>query len=193
MAEALDIHEMHHADEDEGPSLYGVVAEFESPDVLLKAARKAHEAGYRSMEAYSPFPIHGLSEAVGFKKTAIPALMLAGGLSGALGGFLMECIGMAYHYPLLVGGRPFVSWPSFVPVAYECGILLAGLTGFVGMVLLNGLPRLHHPVFSAKNFERATSDRFFLCIEATDPKFDETAVHSFLKGVGAREVSEVRD
>lgn len=186
---------MSHAHELEatGPVLYGLIAEFDDSKALVKAAKKAYAAGYRNLDAYSPFPIHGLSEAIGFKKTAIAPIMLFAGLSGAAGGFFMQWVSMAWHYPYIIGGRPFNSWPSFIPVTYECGILAAGIAGTVAMIMLNGLPRLHHPIFSAKNFENATRDAFFLCIEATDSKFDPSATRSFLESLGPKEVSEVID
>ena len=175
-----------HELEEAGPVLYGLVAEFDDTKPLVKAAKRAYKEGYRVLDAYSPFPIHGLSEAIGFKKTAIPAIMLTSGLSGALGGYLMQAVSMGWHYPYIIGGRPYVSWPSFIPVTYECGILSAGIAGTLAMILLNGLPRYHHPIFNAKNFENATRDGFFLCIEATDPKFDLATTRAFLEAQGAK-------
>jgi len=184
---------MTHAHELEGPALYGIVAEFENPKALVRAAKKAYKEGYRDLDAYSPFPIHGLHEVIGFKKNAVAPIMLFCGLTGAAAGFGMQCLSMAWHYPYMVGGRPPISWPSFIPVTYECGILSAGIAGTLAMILLNGLPRLHHPIFSAKNFENATNDAFFLCIEAKDPKFDQTGTRSFVESLGPKEVSEVID
>jgi hypothetical protein len=184
---------MTHAHEPEGPTLYGMIAEFDTSKSLLKAAKKAYKAGYRDLDAYSPFPIHGLNDAIGFKKNRVAPIMLTCGLLGASTGFGVQCLSMAWHYPYMVGGRPPVSWPSFIPVTYECGILSAGIAGTLAMILLNGLPRLHHPIFSAKNFENATNDAFFLCIEAKDKQFDQTGTRSFLESLGAKEVSEVVD
>jgi hypothetical protein len=173
------------------PLVYGLLAEFDTPDHLLAAARRAHEAGYRRMDAYSPFPIHGLAEAIGFHRNLVPLLVLLGGLAGALIGFGMQYWISVQAYPLNIGGRPLNSWPSFIPVTFEMTILLAALTAVLGMLALNGLPMPYHPVFNVPRFALATHDRFFLCIEAIDPLFDREGTHRFLQELGARGVSEV--
>jgi hypothetical protein len=157
-----------------------MVAEFDSPDQLLKAANAAREAGYKKMDAYSPFPIHGLSDAIGYHHNVVPWIMALGGLTGTCTGLFLQWYTASVDYPLNIGGKPLMSLPMFVVVMFECTILFSALTGFFGMWMLNGLPRYHHPIFSAPNFERATQDRFFLCIEAQDPNFDQEAVRTLL-------------
>lgn len=178
----------HHSDE---PTVFGIIAEFDDEGDLLKAAENAYKAGYRDMDAYSPFPIHGLSEAIGFKKTAVAPITLIGGLTGAAAGFGMQYFSMVMHYPYEIGGKPLNSWPSFLVITFELTILFAGFAAFFSMWLLNGLPRPHHPVFNAKRFERASSDGFFLCIEATDGQYDTDKVRAFLEDQSPVEVSEV--
>jgi len=173
------------------PQLYGLLAEFESPEDLLAAAHRAHAEGYRRMDAYTPFPIEGLSEAIGFHHNRLPLLVLIGGIVGAGAGFFSQYWAAVIDYPLNVGGRPFNSWPSFIPVTFEVTILVAALTAVLGMLALNGLPMPYHPVFNVPRFALATRDRFFLCIEAVDERFDPEVTRKFLEGLGAREVSDV--
>jgi hypothetical protein len=173
------------------PGLYGLVAEFETPTALVQAAHSAREAGYRKMDAYSPFPIEGLSEALGFRRTKMPMLILIGGIVGALSGFALQYYCAVISYPINVAGRPLNSWPSWIPVTFEMTILLASLTAVFGLLALCGLPMPYHPLFHVPRFALATRDRFFLCIEAADPRFDRTATNAFLSGLGSREVSEV--
>ena len=173
------------------PALYGMLAEFESPDQLRAAARAARDAGYRRMDAYSPFPIHGLTEALGSRPSRLAGLVLAGGVLGMLSGFGLQYWASVIAYPLNVGGRPLNSWPSFIPVTFEVTVLLAALTAVLGMLALNGLPYPHHPLFGAERFARATSDRFFLCIEAADPRFDRAGTEAFLTGLHPLGVTEV--
>ena len=172
-------------------SLYGLMAEFDSPSDLLAAALRAHEEGYRRMDAYSPFPVHGLAEAIGFKRTLVPLLVLLGGAVGGIGGYALQYWISVIDYPLNVGGRPLHSWPAFIPVTFELTILVAALAAVLGMLALNGLPRPHHPVFNVSAFELATRNRFFLCIEATDPKFDGRETRHFLQSLKAQVVYEV--
>jgi Alternative complex III, ActD subunit len=172
-------------------SLYGLMAEFESPEELLAAAQRAYREGYRRLDAHSPFPIHGLAEAIGVRRTWLPLLVLIGGVVGALVGYGTQYYVAAIDYPINVGGRPFNSWPSFIPITFEVTILFAALTAVFGMLALNGLPMPYHPVFNARRFALATHDRFFLCIEATDPRFDPEATRRFLEGLNAKEVSDV--
>lgn len=185
---------MHHA-HDSGPKIYGVIAEFDDPDDLLKAAKKAYAEGYRELDAYSPFPIHGLAEAIGFHKNAVPLVTLIAGLTGAASLFALQAIGHGWHYPYDIAGRAHVSWPSFIPITFEGMVLFAAFTCGISMLVFNGLPMPYHPVMNAKNFKRATSDRFFLCIEAADPRFDQEATANFLQTMSPKplEVSEVEE
>jgi len=171
--------------------LYGLMAEFEDPKALVDATRRAYEHGYRNMDAYSPIPIEELTEALGIHRTGVAPLVLLGGIIGGLTGYGLQYWVAAIAYPLNVGGRPFNSWPSFVPVTFEMTVLVAALTAVFGMLALNRLPMLYHPVFNVPRFALATRDRFFLCIEATDPKFDPHATRKFLESFAPREVSEV--
>ncbi len=173
------------------PEIYGLLAEFADPDALLEAARRAREAGFRALDAYSPFPIHGLDEAVGMRRTNLPFLSLACGLIGACGGFLLQYWVSAIAYPLNVGGRPFFSWPSFIPITFESGVLLASFGTAIGMLIANGLPQPYHPLFNVEEFARASQDGFFLCIESADPQFDPEKTRQFLQGLNPREVFRV--
>lgn len=171
--------------------LHGLMAEFLRPDDLLRAARRAHEEGYRRMDAYSPLPVHGLAETLGFHRTRLPLLVFAGGAIGAVGGFFLQYWLNAVDYPLNVGGRPLNSWPSFIVVSFEMTILVAALTAVLGMFALNGLPRPNHPVFNAEAFARASRDRFFLCIETGDPLFDPERTRAFLASLEPAALHEV--
>jgi hypothetical protein len=173
------------------PSLYGIAAEYEDAEQILTAANKAREAGYKRMDAYSPFPVHGLADAVGFKDNRLPWLIFFMGVAGTCVGIGLEYYTSVVDYPMNIGGRPLMSWPSFIPVAYECTILLAAFGAVFGMLGLNGLPQPYHSIFNAENFDRASQDRFFLCIEATDPKFDVENTRAFLEGTNPLNVSEV--
>jgi hypothetical protein len=166
------------------------MAEFDSSEDLLEAARRTYEEGYRKMDAYTPYPIEGLAEAIGFHRSRIPALVLAGGIIGGLAGFSLQYWINVISYPLNVGGRPLNSWPSFIPVTFELTILCAAFAAVFGMLTLNRLPMLYHPVFNAPRFELASRDHFFLCIEAEDPRFDRQRTRSFLESLSPR-VSEV--
>jgi hypothetical protein len=172
-------------------SLYGLMAEFASPSDLVDAAQRAHAEGYRRMDAYSPFPVHGLAEAIGFTRTRVPLLVFLGGLAGCVGGYYLQYWISAIDYPLNVGGRPFHSWPAFIPVTFELTILVAALAAVLGMLALNGLPRPYHPVFNVPAFELATRNRFFLCIEAADPRFDGSQTRRFLESLKPQAVFEV--
>ena len=175
------------------PRLYGLLAEFDSPDGLVTAADTCYAAGFRRMDAYSPFPVEGLSEAIGFRRTRMPLLVLIGGILGGLGGYALQYYAAVISYPLNIGGRPLNSWPAFIPVTFECVILSAGLFAVLGMFALNRLPEPYHPVFNAPRFQFASRDRFFLCIEARDPRFDLAALRVFLERAGAKEVTDVWD
>lgn len=174
-----------------GSRLYGLLAEFESAEALLQAARRAKEAGYRRMDAYTPFPVHGLVEAIGFQRTRLPLLVLIGGMAGAAGGFFLQWYASVIDYPLNIGGRPSNSWPSFVVITFELAILCAGLAAVLGMLALNGLPEPHHPLFNVPSFELASRTHFFLCLEAADPRFDLDGARKFMESLGPRMISEV--
>ena len=167
------------------------MAEYENATALVDAATKARLAGYRRMDAYSPIPIHEMDEALGLKRTRLPLLVLIGGILGGIGGFSLESWASAIAYPMNVGGRPLISWPQFIPVTFETTVLGAALTAFFGMWALNKLPQPYHPVFNVPEFARASTDRFFLCIEATDPRFDMGGTKQFLEGLQPVGVSEV--
>jgi Alternative complex III, ActD subunit len=170
---------------------YGFIAEFEHPEDVVAAARRTHEAGYRRVDAYSPFPVDGLSEALDYHDYWVPLIMLTGGILGALAGFGLLYYCMVISYPINVGGEPLYGWPIYVPITFECTILLASLSGLLGMFLLNRLPQPYHPVFEAAGFDRATTDRFFLCIESSDPHFDGEETRRFMESLGAMNVSAV--
>jgi len=174
-------------------AIYGLLAEFDDPNTLVIATRLAREAGYRRMDAYSPFPIEELHEALGAHHTRLPLLVLIGGICGCLGGYGLQYWVSAVAYPVNVGGRPFHSWPAFIPVTFECTILLAALSAVLGMLALNGLPQPYHPVFNVPRFALASRNRFFLCIEARDPKFNLEQTRRFLETLKPREVSTVAD
>jgi hypothetical protein len=171
--------------------LYGLMAEFDSPLDLLDAAQRAYEEGYRRMDAYTPFPVHGLAEALGFHRTRLPLLVLFGGIVGCIGGYGLQYWIAAIDYPLNVGGRPLNSWPAFIPVTFELTILVAALAAVLGMLALNRLPMPYHPVFNVPEFELASRNRFFLCIEASDPRFDSGETKRFLESLKARAVFQV--
>lgn len=169
-------------------AIYGLMAEFSSDDSLLRATRAAYDAGYRCMDAYSPLPIDGLAEALGFRHTRVPQIVLIGGVIGCVGGFALQYWISVVDYPVNVGGRPYNSWPSFIPVTFELTILVAAFAALLGMLVLNGLPMPYHPVFNVSRFAQATRDRFFLCIEANDPKFDRETSRQFLEGLNSTSV-----
>jgi len=171
--------------------IYGLMAEFDNPTALASAARRAREQGYRKLEAYSPFPIEEVNEALGQHQNRLPLLVLIGGIVGGITGYLLQYYVAVVHYPLNIGGRPVHSWPSFVIVTFEMTILFAALTTVLGLLGLCGLPMPYHPVFNVPRFALASRNRFFLCIEAADPLFDRFQTADFLTGLEPREVSEV--
>lgn len=175
------------------PGLYGLVAQFDDADAILAAAEKARAAGYTRIEAYTPIPVHGLDEALGFRRTRLPWLILLGGLLGAAGIFALATWVNVIEYPINIGGRPLFSWPAFIPITFEGMVLLASFAAVFGMIALNGLPMPYHPVFNTPNFERATNDLFFLAVEAGDPQFDLATTRQFLESLGAQQVSSVEN
>jgi hypothetical protein len=170
---------------------YGLLAEFDSPQTLLDAAHAVQRAGYTKTDAFSPMPIHGLAEALGFEENLIPKIVLAGGITGMKEGDALEYWTQVIAFPQNIGGRPYHAWVAFIPPAYETTILLAALSCFGGLLFLCGFPQPYHPVFNHPKFSLATSDKFFLVIEAADPKFSLDHTKTFLSGLGAREVVAV--
>ena len=175
--------------------VHGLLGEFDTPQQLLEAAKRVREAGYRRVDAYAPFPIEGLSQALGLgrKHDLVPLLTLIGGLGGGLSGFFFQLWVNAVSYPMNIGGRPLNSWPAFIPVTFELTVLGASTFAVFGMLALNKLPEPHHPLFNVPRFKRASNDKFFLCIEAHDPKFGLAETARFLQSVHAQHVTEVRD
>jgi len=171
--------------------IYGVMGEFSSPEELIHAVEKVREAGYRRVNAYSPFPVEGLSEALGLKRNMVPLICLIGGLTGGLGGFFFQYWVAVIAYPLNIAGRPLNSWPAFIPVTFELTVLGAALSAVLGMLALNGLPQPYHPVFHVPRFAFASRDRFFLCVQATDPSFDYARTRELLQSLATRTVSDV--
>ena len=171
--------------------LYGLMAEFDTAESLLAAARRTYAEGYRRMDAYTPLPVEGLAEAMGWTRNWIPLIVLLGGLAGCLGGFFLQYYVAVLDYPINVGGRPLNSWPSFIPVTFELTILLAALSALFGLLALNGLPMPYHPVFNVPRFELASRNRFFLCVESRDPRFDGEGTRRFLEGLNPRGVYDV--
>jgi hypothetical protein len=173
------------------PATYGLMAEFENPSDAVQAARRVYDEGYRRIDAYSPYPVEELSEAIGVHSTKMPMIVLVGGIVGLVAGLLMQYYTHVIDYPLNVGGKPYDSWPAFIPITFETTVLGAALSAVFGMLALNGLPEPYHPVFNTPNFALASRDRFFVLVESTDPKFDPAATRTFLQSLGAREVSDV--
>jgi ActD protein len=172
--------------------VYGMMAQFEHPEQLLEAAKKTYAAGYRKMDAYTPMPVDGIADAIGFKRNWVSAVVLVGGLIGCVGGFGLLWWICEIAYPHNVGGRPFNSWPMFIPITFECTVLLASLSAVIGMLAMNKLPMPYHPVFNVESFaKRASIDRFYLCIEADDPMFDLEKTKTFLEDLNPEEVAQV--
>jgi Protein of unknown function (DUF3341) len=171
--------------------IYGLMAEFDNAEQLLGAVRRAAAEGYQEMDAYTPYPVEGLAAELDLHRSRVPFIVLVGGIVGCCVGYFMQYYAMAVDYPLNVGGRPYNSWPIFIPITFELTVLVAALSAVIGMLALNGLPMPYHPVFNVPRFVLASRDRFFFCIEATDPKFDRQGSREFLAGLGPREVVEV--
>ena len=172
---------------------YGLLAELDGPEELLRAARESRTAGYRHVEAYSPFPVEGVAETLHPRPTHVPLVVLVGGIVGGLSGYALQYWVHVFAYPITVAGRPYNSVPAFVPVTFELTILFAALFGFAALLIANGLPMPYHPVFNVPSFALASRDRFFLCIRASDPQFDPVQTRAFLVRLGAREVSDVAE
>jgi Protein of unknown function (DUF3341) len=172
-------------------AVHGVMAEFDSGNELVEAARKTMAQGFTKVEAYTPVPIEELNDIIHQKRTVLPKLVLAGGLTGMATGFALQYWASAIEYPMNVGGRPYASWTTFIVPSYELTILFAALTAAIGMIVLSGLPQPYHPVFNVDRFSMASSDKFFLVIESTDPKFGDAT--NFLHGAGAKGVYDVAE
>jgi len=173
--------------------IYGLMAEFDSPTDLVAAAERTRDAGYKRIDAYSPFPVEGLAEAIGFHHDLVPLVTLIGGLCGGIGGYLLQYWINVWSYPVNIGGKPYHSWPAFIVVTFEMTILFGGLSAVFGMLALNGLPMPYHPVFNVPRFAFASKDRFFLIVFSSDPKYDAASTRQFLEGLGPKSISEVPD
>jgi len=172
--------------------LHGLLAEFDSPTELVDAAREVRDAGYRQTDAFTPFPLHDIDEALGIRRSILPYLCFAGGITGLLSGFALQYFVHVIDYPIIVGGRPHISLPAMIPPAYELTILFTAFTAVFGMLFLNGLPRPYHPVFNVPRFALATREKFFLLIESDDEKFDYEETRKFMQGLpGQQEVFDV--
>jgi hypothetical protein len=174
-------------------ALWGIVAEFGSPDDLTRAAARVRDAGYVRWDAYTPFPVHGLDDAMGVRPTRLPWIVLGAGITGCLGGILMQWWMNAVDYPIIISGKPFFSLPANIPVAFELTILLSATTAFLGMLVMNALPQFRHPLFANERFRKVTTDAFFIAIEAADPRFDAEETERLLRGAGGTRVERVED
>jgi hypothetical protein len=171
--------------------IYGMMAEFDTPVALIEAAKRTYQAGYKRIDTYTPFPVEGLAEEIGFHRDEVPLVVLIGGIVGGLTGYLMQYWMSAVAYPLNIGGKPYHSWPAFIVITFEMTILFAGISAVFGMLALNGLPMPYHPVFNVPRFTRASRDRFFLVVFSSDVKYDPAATRQFLESLDPRSVSEV--
>ncbi len=173
-------------------NLYGLLAKFETPEALVAASRRVYEAGYRKYDAYTPYPVAGLSQAMRLKPSPIPYLILAGGIIGGVTGFAMQTYATVFDYPMNIGGKPLFSWPAYIPITFEMVILLAAVTGFLGLFALTRFPQPYHPVFRSEDFNRhASQDAFYLGIEAADPQFDLEKTRRFMEETGSVQVTEI--
>lgn len=171
--------------------LFGLLAEFGDEDALVAATRKIREAGYTNLDAYTPYPVEGLAEALGFHRSRVPLVVLGGGILGAVGGYFLQYWLNVLDYPINVGGRPLNSIPAWIIVTFELTILSAALFAVLGMLALNGLPRPNHPVFNVPEFALASTNRFFLALEASDPRFEARTAREFLESLGTKGVWNV--
>ena len=176
-----------------GGGAYGLLARFENAATIYRACQKVRDAGYTKWDAHTPFAVHGLDKAMGLKASRLPWVILVCGLVGATGGMLMQYWVAVHAYPLIISGKPLFSWPAFVPVTFELGVLFGALGAVFGMLAFNKLPMLYHPLFSSRAFERATDDGFFISIESWDPNYDETQTSALLREAGALDIEVVRN
>ncbi|MGH9737834.1 MAG: DUF3341 domain-containing protein [Candidatus Acidiferrales bacterium] len=176
-----------------GKTMYGLMAEFETPEEVLAAAHRTREAGYQRIDAFSPIPVDGLAEAIGFDWTSLPIVTLIGGILGGLTGFFMCWYANVISFPLDIGGKPLNSWPAWIPITFELTILGGAIATVVGMLAMNGLPTPYHPVFNVDRFALSTTDKFFLCIKSRDKKFDLAETKAFLEGLKPHGVFEIED
>lgn len=181
------------ANETEQAKLFGLLAEFDNPDALVDAAEKVRDAGYKRWDSHTPFPIHGLDSAMGIESTILPWIVAGAGMMGACGGLLLQWYTNAYDYPLLISGKPLFSLPANIPVIFEVTVLVSAITAFVGVFVLNGQPCLYHPLFKSERFRRVTNDRFFIAIEAADPKFDLVETERFLQSLGGTAIEALEE
>ena len=171
--------------------IYGIMAEFDDPTSLVHAARAAYQRGYRKLDAHTPFPIEELSDALHLHKNRLPLIVLLGGICGGLTGFLLQAYVTVYQFPINIGGRPLLSWPSYIIITFELTVLFAALSSVLGLLALCGLPMPYHPVFNVPSFAMASRHKFFLCIESSDPLFEHDGVVAFLQSFDPREVSDI--
>lgn len=183
--------DMSHGSPEKTPTLYGLLAEFDSPERMLAAAVKVRDAGYRKTDAFTPFPVHGLVDALGMRRTRLTQAILLGGLTGASVGFLLQFWISCGTNPWVVSGKPLFSWPNWIPVIFECTVLFSAFTAVFTMLGRNGLPRPHHPIFAAPRIEMASSDKFFILVQSGDEQFDADKTGKFLKQLGSDHVIEV--
>jgi len=177
----------------ESSRLFGLLVEFEDPNDLVSACRRVRDAGFEKWDAHTPFPIHGMDDAMGIRGTRLPLLILASGMTGLLLALLMQWWMNAVDYPLVISGKPLFGLPANIPVTFELTVLFSALATFFGMWGLNGMPRLYHPVFKSQRFRRATSDRFFIVIETTDPLFDSDRTREFVNSLGGTAVEDLKE
>lgn len=176
-----------------GNDVHGIMAEFDTPAAVYHAAEKVRDAGYTRWDVFAPFPIHGIDEAMGHKRTILPVMVAAGAFAGAGLALLMQWWMSGVDYPLVVQGKPYGAWEPFTPIVFELGVLLSAFTTLIGMLALNGLPRMHHPLFAKDRFLRVSDDRFIICVEAEDPKFDPEATRRLLEANGGKNIDLVEE
>lgn len=186
-------HEAKDKKTDGKPGLAGMIAEFSGPEELVEAIRKTREAGYTELDACSPFPVHGVDAAIGMKRSRLQYITIGGAIAGAGTGLLMQWWMVTVDYPIILAGKPYFSLPAFVPIMFELTILFAALSTFVGLLAFGGLPKFNHPLFGSSRFRRVTTDKFFLCVDAKDPKFDAVKTMEFLNGLNADAVELVEE
>jgi hypothetical protein len=174
-------------------NLYGILAEFDTATEMVDAARQIRDAGYTKTDAFSPFPLHEIDEALGIKRSILPYLIFAGGITGLVTGIALQYYVHVFEWPIIVGGRPHFSLPAFIPPTFEMTILFSAFTAVFGMLFLNKLPSPYHPVFNVPRFALATREKFFLVIEADDPKYDYAETRAFMETLGAQEVFDVEE